>query len=377
MPEANPNSAVADDRGPDDRDLAARVALHRARGVGPARIRQLEAAFESIADAWSAPAAELKAAGLDAAAVDGIEAARRELEPARELDRIREAGFDVLSWHDPRYPFRLKHAASPPPVLFVRGALDKRDERAVAVVGTRRPSDYGKQMTHELAHGLAAAGIAVVSGLAHGVDGIAHQAALDARGRTIAVVAGGLDRLYPSEHRALAARIAESGAVISEYPLGAKPVRENFPVRNRIIAAMSIAVLVTEAQAKSGTRTTVEAARQEGRAVFALPGSAKSPQSDGTHALIRSGAARLAASADDILEDLDLAAAPEQAAFAQTLPDDPVESSIFDALGPEPLHIDELCRAVGMPAPQTSAALAMMELKGLVRQIGAMTYVRS
>lgn len=372
MPEPNADSSIADE----DRDLAVRVALHRARGIGPAKVRQLETAFNSMTDAWAAPASELKAAGLDTPAIEGIEAARRELEPERELAQVRTAGFDALSWHDSRYPFRLKHAASPPPVLFLHGTIDKRDEHAIAVVGTRRPSDYGKQMTHELAHGLAAAGLTVVSGLAHGVDGIAHQAALDGRGRTIAVVAGGLDRLYPAENKALAARIAEHGAVITEYPLGAKPIRENFPVRNRIIAGLSIAVLVTEAQVKSGTRTTVEAAKEEGRAVFALPGNAKSPQSAGTHALIRTGIARLAASADDILEDLELDAAPDQATLAEALPDDPVESSIFDALGPEPLHIDELCRDVGMPAPQVSAALAMMELKGLVRQIGAMTYVR-
>ena len=359
-----------------DPELAVRVALQRVRGVGPVRVRQAEEHFETLGDAWRAGEEELKEAGWDAPAIAGLADARGKIEPERELEAARAAGCEPMSWHDPRYPFRLRHTASPPPLLFARGGLDKRDERSVAIVGTRRPTEYGKQMTLELAHGLAAVGVSVVSGLAHGVDGHAHEAALDAGGRTVAVVAGGLDRLYPSEHRGLAARIAESGAVITEYPPGTKPVRENFPVRNRIIAGMSMAVLVTEAQLQSGTRTTVEAAQAEGRAVFALPGSAKSPQSAGPHELIRGGAAQLAESAQDILDALELDAAPEQAQLAEQLPDDPVESAIFSALGAEPLHIDELCRASGTPAPQASAALAMLELKGMVRQIGAMTYVR-
>ena len=369
-----PNSKTDSDAPAGDPDLAVRVALQRVRGVGPVRVRQIEEHFETLGEAWRAGEEALKAAGWDAAAIAGLADARGKIEPERELEAARAAGCEAVSWHDPRYP--LRHTASPPPLLFARGGLDKRDERSVAIVGTRRPTEYGKQMTLELAHGLAAAGVSVVSGLAHGVDGHAHEAALEAGGRTVAVVAGGLDRLYPSEHRGLAARIAESGAVITEYPPGTKPSRENFPVRNRIIAGMSMAVLVTEAQMQSGTRTTVEAAQAEGRAIFALPGSAKSPQSAGPHDMIRRGAAKLAESAQDILDALELDAASEQAQLVEQLPDDPVESAIFSALGAEPLHIDELCRASGTPAPQASAALAMLELKGMVRQIGAMTYVR-
>lgn len=372
MPEIPAGSATLDP----DRDLAVRVALSRANGVGPVRMRQLEAAFEHLDAAWNASEDALRDAGLAAAAIDGIAEARAKIDPEAELRRLRDDGFDAISWHDPRYPFRLKHSSAPPPLLYLMGSLDKRDERAVSIIGTRRPSAYGKQMTAEIARGLAEAGICIVSGLAYGIDRIAHEAALDAGGRTLAVIAGGLDRLYPAEHRGLARKIAERGAVIAELPLGAKPVPENFPRRNRIIAAISLATVVTEAKAKSGTRTTVAAALEEGRAVFALPGSAKSPESEGPHEMIRSGRAKLAASASEILEDLELDASAAQPELVDAMPDDPVESAIFSALGAEPLHIDELCRASGAPAQQASAALAMLELKGMVRQIGAMTYVR-
>lgn len=372
QPETRPGSATLDP----ERDLAVRVALSRASGVGPVRMRRLEAGFEHLDAAWNAGEDALRDAGIAEAAIAGITEARAKTDPDAELKRIRDAGFDAISWHDPRYPFRLKHSSAPPPLLYLMGSLDKRDERAVSIVGTRRPSDYGKQMTGEIARGLAQAGICIVSGLAYGIDRIAHEAALDAGGRTLAVIAGGLDRLYPADHRGLARKIAERGAVIAELPLGAKPVPDNFPRRNRIIAAISLATVVTEAKAKSGTRTTVSAALEEGRAVFALPGSAKSAESEGPHEMIRSGRAKLAASASDILEDLELDAPAAQPELVDAMPDDPVESAIFSALGAEPLHIDELCRASDVPAQQASAALAMLELKGMVRQIGAMTYVR-
>ena len=253
--------------------------------------------------------------------------------------------------------------------MYVRLIPD--DEWALAVVGTRQATSYGREVTQRLVADLARNKITIVSGLARGIDSIAHRAALAAGGRTIAVFACGLDMVYPAENRELAQEIMKSGALVSDYPLGAKPKAENFPRRNRIISGISLGVLVTEASEKSGAMITANLALQQDREVFAVPGSILSSASRGTNLLIRDGA-KAVLEVNDILEELNLNIIPQQ---LEILSENENESLLLRYLSPEPLHIDELCRHSSLPIPVVSSTLTMMELKGMVIQQGNMNYV--
>lgn len=358
-------------------DLPYWVAFSRIPRVGRVRAALLERAFHSMEEAWKAGPADLGAAGLDAGTVAAIVAARPQIDPAAEIERLRKAGVAALTWHDPAYPARLKETPDPPPVLYVRGELTAQDEWAVAVVGTRRATVYGRQVAEEFARGLAASRVSVVSGLARGIDGIAHKAALEAGGRTLAVLACGLDLVYPPEHTRLAARIIEQGALISDYPLGTQPRSEYFPRRNRIMSGISLGVLVVEADIKSGALITARQALDQNREVFATPGSIFSPNSRGTNMLIRDGEARLVMRVEDILEELNLSMAEQQMAMTALLPSDETEALLLRQLSSEPIHIDEVRRGCGLPIATVSSALAMLELKGMVKQVGSMNYVRT
>ena len=247
----------------------------------------------------------------------------------------------------------------------------------MTVVGTRGPTVYGREVTRQLSGGLAESGVTVVSGLARGIDGIAHEAALNAGGRTIAVIGSGLNVIYPPEHRSLFERITENGAVVSEYPLGAKPDARHFPRRNRLLSGLALGVLVVEAPAKSGARSTVEFALEQNREVFCVPGSIHSRTSELTNWLIQQGA-KLVMSVEDVLEELRIRAAPPR---QQPLPEFSVdtdeEARLLQALTQEPQHIDDLSRSVGMPITQASSTLALMEIKGSVLQVGRMHYIRA
>jgi len=361
----------------DRSDLPYWVAFSRIPRVGRVRAMLLEQAFGRLEDAWKAPASGLRAAGLDAASVAAIVAARPQIEPAAEMERLRNVGVTALTWNDPAYPARLRETPDPPPVLYVRGELTPQDEWAVAVVGTRRATVYGRQVAEEFARGLAASRVTVVSGLARGIDGIAHKAALEAGGRTLAVLACGLDLVYPPEHARLAARIIEQGALISDYPLGTQPRSEYFPRRNRIMSGISLGVLVVEADIKSGALITARQALDQNREVFAVPGSIYSPNSRGTNALIREGEARLVTRVEDILEELNLSMAEQQMEMTALLPSDETEALLLRHLSSEPIHIDEVRRGCGLPIAAVSSALAMLELKGMVKQVGSMNYVRT
>jgi len=261
--------------------------------------------------------------------------------------------------------------------LFVRGSLTPADDWAVAVVGTRRVTVYGRQAAEEMARGLAQSRVTVVSGLARGVDAIAHRAALSAGGRTIAVQACGLDLVYPPEHKRLAEEIVESGALLSEYPPGTQPRSENFPRRNRLLSGMSLGVLIVEGDVKSGALITARQALDQNREVFALPGSIYSPNSRGTNKLIQEGQAKLTLDVQDILAELNLTMASHQIEMTELLPADDTESALLAHLSAQPVHIDEVRRNSGLPISTVTSALAMLELKGLVRQIGRMNYVRT
>lgn len=295
----------------------------------------------------------------------------------REMDRLADLSVRALTWIDPEYPELLKAIDDSPPVLYVRGDLQPADGLSVAVVGTRRPTPYGRQVAEEMSNQLATSGVTVVSGLARGIDAIAHQAAIAAGGRTLAVMACGLDMVYPPEHARLATEIMEHGAVMSEQPLGTQPRGDFFPRRNRILSGLSLGTLVIEGDMKSGALITADFANDQGRDVFAVPGSIFSPQSRGPNVKVQRGEAKLVLKVADILEELNLAAVPQQMEMRELMPATDTEAELLRHITREPSHIDDLCRASGLPVSAVSSLLAMMELKGLIREVGPKAYVTS
>ncbi len=357
-------------------DLKYWVAFSRVSGLGSVRMGRLESHFGTLENAWSASRSELRAAGMDSKTVDAVAAGRVEIDPDGEMERMAEAGIYAVTWNDSRYPPRLKETGDPPPVLFLRGEILPQDEKAVAVVGTRKATTYGKDAAQSLTAELARQGVTIISGLARGIDAVSHRAALDAGGRTVAVFGCGLDTVYPPEHRKLAEDIAQSGALASEHPLGEGPKAGHFPQRNRIISGMSLGILVVEAPLQSGALWTVRHALDQNRDVFCVPGSIFSPSSKATNALIQEGA-KLVSGCEDILEELNLNVVSHQLEMRQVLqPEDGTEADLLRNVGYEPVHIDEIRRIAQLSIAEVSSSLAMMELKGLVRQVGSMHYVR-
>ncbi|MBI4215928.1 MAG: DNA-protecting protein DprA [Chloroflexi bacterium] len=352
------------------------VAFHRIPGIGRHRFNLLLNHFGTLKQAWQARDNELYAAGLEARSVQAIVSHRPGISPQVEVEKLERAGISALTWEDPAYPARLKETQDPPPVLYLRGNLTPADEWSVAVVGTRRATVYGREATERLAGDLARSGITIVSGLARGIDAVAHRAALEAGGRTIAVFACGLDVCYPPEHKGLAQAVAENGALVSDYPLGTRPRAENFPRRNRIMSGLSLGALVIEAGEGSGALITARLALEQGREVFAVPGSILSPLSRGVNRLIQDGA-KLVMDTRDVLEELNLAVVGQQLEMKELLPENAAEAALLQCLSSEPIHIDMLRRRANLPMAEVSSTLAMMELKGLVRQLGGMHYVKA
>ncbi|MDP2994105.1 MAG: DNA-processing protein DprA [Anaerolineales bacterium] len=350
------------------------VGFNLVKGIGAVRLQALCDHFGDLALAWQAPADALQAAGLSPKLAERVAQVRAGVDLDKYLTQVITQGIEILTWDDELYPPRLKEIDQPPPVLYVRGALTTEDSWAVAVVGTRRVSAYGRQVAEELASFLAANGVTVVSGLARGVDAIAHQSALKAGGRTIAVLGCGVDRIYPPEHVQLAEKMMASGALISDYAPGTPPDASNFPPRNRIISGLSMATVVVEAGETSGALITAQFAIDQGREVFAVPGNILAPQSKGTNRLIAQGA-RPMLSVRDLLDVLNLTRVTEQRLVRKALPTDETESKLMSVLTHEPLHMDEIRNQTGLPIERVSATLVMMELKGLVRQVGGLNYV--
>ena len=350
------------------------VGFNLVKGIGAARLRTLLDYFGDIESAWNAPLAELEASGLNNKLAEALRQVRSGNALENAWQTIQARKIAVLTWEDAAYPRRLSEIEQPPPVLYVRGQITDEDQWSVAIIGTRRVTSYGRQATAEIAGALARSGLTIVSGLARGVDALAHQAAIESGGRTIAVLGSGIDRIYPPEHRALAEQIAAHGAIVSDYPPGTPPEASNFPPRNRIISGLSQAVAIIEAGEKSGALITAAFAAEQGREVFALPGSIYALQSKGANLLIREGAQMLL-SAQDILETLNLTQVSEHRSARAALPTDPTEAQLYQLLGREPLHVDEIRTRSNLPIEQVSATLTIMELKGLVRQVGGMNYV--
>jgi len=343
--------------------------------LGAGRIRHLLGRFGTLERAWKAQETEILFAGLPRAVAEELLRARPEIDPDREMGTLEGKGVTALPLTHPEYPERLRHIPSPPAVLYVRGDILECDTLAVAVVGTRRPTRYGTEATRRIVSGLAASGVTVVSGLALGIDAVAHETALDAGGRTMAVLGSGVDVVYPARHRDLARRIAESGAVLSEYALGTRPDARNFPPRNRIISGMCHGVLVIEAGERSGALITTQFALEQGRDTYAVPGSIFWPMSQGTNGLIKRGEAKLVTTAEDILEEMDLQLVAAQTEVRLAMPGDENERGVLGALSLDPRHVDEIGRESGLPPATVSSTLALLELKGLARSVGGMHYV--
>jgi DNA processing protein len=361
----------------DDGDLKYWVAFSRITRIGSVRAGLLYERFGNMEAAWHASRSDLGAAGLDRGTVASIVEARPEIDPDAEMERLHKTGVKAYAWRDDAYPRNLKEVDDHPPVLYVRGELEQADEWSVAIVGTRRATPYGRQAAEHFAADLARQRITVISGLARGIDAVAHRAVLNAGGRTIAVLACGLDLVYPPEHAKLAQEMIEHGALVSDYPLGTQPRSEYFPRRNRILSGLSLGVLVVEGDVDSGALITARIAIDQNREVFAVPGSIYSPTYRGANKLIQEGEAKLVTRTEDILEELNLTQTTHQPELREVVAADATEAALLRVLSHQPTHIDEVQRASGLPIAAVSGALAVLELKGMVRQIAPMSFIRA
>lgn len=356
-------------------DLRYWLGFNLVPGIGPVRLRDLLDHYGDLEPAWRANAATLRAVGLPRDAIESLVTSRSQIDLDAELAKVEAAGVRLLTWDSQDYPPLLKRIDGSPPVLYLRGSILPADEWAVAVVGTRLSSHYGGRVTRSLVEGLALNGVTIVSGLALGIDSIAHRAALEAGGRTLAVLACGLDTVYPARHRKLADRIVQSGALLSDYPLGTPPEAQNFPPRNRIISGLSLGTLVVEAPSRSGALITLRYALEQGRETFAVPGNIYNRASEGTNAVIQRGEAKLVVRVEDILEELNLTMVVEHSEARAIVPETPTEQVLLAHIGPEPVHMDEIVRNSGLSAAAVSSTLVMMELKGMVRRVDNASYV--
>jgi len=350
------------------------VAVNLVKGIGAVRLRALLDYFGDLKTAWNAPADALMQAGLSEKVAARLVEVRTTKDLQKMAEWIEKRDIQVFTWNDDDYPAILKEIDQPPPVLYVRGKILPEDNRAVAIVGTRKVTAYGRQVTEEIIHHLVQNGFTVVSGLARGVDGIAHQATLQDGGRTLAVLGCGVEQVYPAEHMKLAEQIINSGALISDYAPGTKPDAANFPPRNRIISGLSQVTIVIEAGETSGALITATFAVEQGRDVMAVPGSIYAPQSKGTNRLISQGA--FPYTGPTSLENLlNLSPKKRQCAQQKVKPENEIEAGLVQVMGTsQSMHIDELVAASGLGIEKISAALTMMELRGLVNHEGGMVY---
>ena len=361
---------------PEMSDLPYWVAFHKASGMGRVRFAALEAHFGSLEDAWKATEADFHSTGLDERTVRAIVTNRTTTNPNEEIDRLVRHKIKAYTWHDVGYPKRLKEIYDLPPVLYVKGSITAEDDLSLAVVGTRRATAYGREVTQDLVWELAKSDITTVSGLAIGIDSVAHHTAMRAGGRTIAVLACSLDIVYPSENVPLSRDIVENGALISDYPIGTRPRAEFFPRRNRIMSGISLGTLVIEGDVKSGALITARQALEQNREVFAIPGSILARTSKGPNHLIQRGEAKPVLEAEDILEEFNLSRATAQIALPELpMGENQEQNNVLRLLGLTPLHIDEIYRQSGLSMLEVSSSLAMLEIQDLVHQVGGMHYV--
>lgn len=343
--------------------------------IGLKRFNLLLQHFDDLRSAWYADAPTLRRSGLDGRALANLLAFRERIDLAGEMTKVERAGARLLTLNDADYPPLLKAISTAPPVLYIRGELTPEDALSVAVVGTRKATTYGKDAASYFSKELAGNGVTIISGLAHGVDAVAHRAALDAGGRTLAILGCGIDVLYPRDHAALAKEILAHGAILSEFPLGTPPEAGNFPRRNRIISGLSLGVLVVEAPEKSGALITASFAAEQGRDVFAVPGNIFSPSSTGANRLIQDGAKPVLTAAD-ILGEINVTYHNLNTRHLTPVidPADENEAALLAHLSVEPIHVDDLVRMSGLPTPTAISTLTILEIKGVINLVGHMQY---
>jgi DNA processing protein len=355
------------------------VALNMVPRLGPVRLRKLLEAFGSPSAVLAARESALRSVpGVPWDTAREVARWRETVDLDAELTRAEKAGARLISFLDDDYPPLLREIHDPPIVLYVMGELLRRDRQAVGVVGTRKPSVYGTDCTKKLSYQLAYAGMTVVSGLARGVDTFAHQAALAAKGRTIAVIGSGLGKIYPPENRELAAKIADGhGAVVSEFPLQTQADKQTFPMRNRIISGLSLGLLVVEAGGRSGALISAAQAAEQGRTVYAVPGRIDHPGALGSNRLLQHGG-KAVLSAEDILEDLNLLLPKAPELPPSVLPEglNEVEKTVLRALEREELIIDQIITNTGLPSHEISSSLLGLEIRGLVKALPGGRFVR-
>jgi len=354
------------------------LALNRIDKLGPVSLKKLYEHFGSAEKIWTAPAAELqRVEGVRREAVNSLITSREKIDPDAELGGLGD--IQAVCLDEPAYPASLKNIYDPPPVLYIKGQLRPADSKAIAIVGTRRASRYGLEVAEKFAAELAALGFTIVSGLALGIDTAAHHGALRAKGRTVAVLGTGVDVIYPPQNRRLAGEIEQSGAVVSEFPLGNKPEPGSFPRRNRIISGLALGVIMVEGHYDSGAMITAKLALDQGREVFAVPSNIALEQSKGPHWLIKQGA-KLVEGVDDVLEELNI---QPQTSNLKHQNNDQIptnnlneeEKKIIGVLSAEPMHLDAIAIAAGLPVHQASSLLMVLELNRAVRQLPGKNFV--
>ncbi len=363
------------------------VALALTPGLGARMAGKLLREFGSAEAVFSASIAALEAQRLPATVVQAIHSREPLSAAAKELAQVQQAGCRLLTWDEPEYPPRLREIYDPPPLLYVRGNLELLTRHTLAIVGARRPTPYGNQMAERLARELSERGLVIVSGLARGIDSSAHKGALaSTRGATIGVLGCGIDVVYPKENKKLFAQIEERGAIITEFPMGTFPAPQNFPIRNRVIAGMSLGVVVVEGAQYSGSLITARLAMEFGREVYGVPGNVTQPSSFGPNQLIKQGA-KLVMGWEDVVEELptdvraellpvETTTAEERASLIeQSLP--PTQRMLYDLLGVEKArHVDDLMETSGLSSSEVLAALFELEMKGVIRQMPGKQFVK-
>ena len=358
------------------------LALSRIPAVGRVIYKRLLEAFGSPERVFEADYGSLlEIEGIRKASARAIGQFKKNQAIDRELDQLEALGIGLLTLADPLYPPLLAQIYDPPPFLYFRGNPSNQDARCLAVVGSRHGSPYGVKVTERLAWSLSKHHLTIVSGMARGIDTAAHRGSLMARGRTVAVLGSGLDRVYPPENRELYDQIAEQGMVCTEYPLGTLPERQNFPVRNRIISGMSLGVVIVEATQRSGSLITARLALDQGREVFAVPGSIESFKSSGTHRLIKQGA-KLVEHAQDVLDEIGqpraevLMPEPDEQKAPWSPALSPDQKRIWDLLSGDPLHVDQMVRESRLGIAPLLSLLLEMELQGWIQQLPGKYFIR-
>lgn len=351
-------------------------ALNKIEGIGSQKIKILLDFFGNSENAWKANLADFRKSKIGDTLAEKIVTEREKVNPDEEWEKMEKENINIITLESPEYPKFLKEIPNPPYIIYVKGAIEFNEQPMLTIVGSRKFTAYGKQVAYELSKDLARSGITIVSGMALGIDSFAHRAAIEAGGKTVAVLGSSLEdaNIGPRTNFELSRDIMNFGALISDYPLGISSLPGNFPARNRIMAGLTLGTLVIEAALDSGSLITAGLALEFNREVFAVPGSIISAQSEGTNKLIKSGA-KIVTSVKDILEELKIEQKQEADKVKTIIPATLEEEKIIKVLSPDPLHIDTITKMTKLEASVASSTLAIMEMKGMVRNIGGQNYI--